>query len=241
MEVTPLEILHHDEFVIAVNKPAGVFVHQTEWSSPDETNVVRMLRNQIGRLVTPVHRLDRATSGVLLFGLDADTTRHLAAQFSEHSIQKTYLAIVRGHTPDEVTIDRPLRPHRDGLTSNSEATTSERDALTGIRTLDRTEIPHSAGKYPTSRYSLIEAFPKTGRRHQIRRHLKHISHPIVGDVSHGDHRHNHMLKELCGLNRLMLVATRLEFTHPHSVERLTIEASVGPEFESLSQFLKLSL
>lgn len=240
MPVEDLEILLHDDHLVAVNKPPGVFVHRSPMSPPNEPNVMRMLRQQIGQLVSPVHRLDRATSGVLLFALNSNVASDLSLQFSEHRVGKQYAAIVRGHTPDETTIDLPLKPHRDGLTGKSFREDDVQEAVTQIRTLDRCEIPHSAGRYPTSRYSLITALPRTGRRHQIRRHLKHISHPIIGDVAHGDHRHNHMLKGLFGLNRMMLVASRLEFEHPATKARVTVDASCGTEFETAVKFLGLA-
>lgn len=235
-----LEILFRDEYLVAINKPSGVFVHRSPMSPPTEPNVVRLLRDQIGQLVTPVHRLDRATSGVLLFALTTDAARELSRQFSERTVSKQYLAIVRGHTPDEATIDIPLKRHRDGLTGKSFRDDEAQAAVTYIRTLDRCEIPDSAGRYPTSRYSLIEALPQTGRRHQIRRHLKHISHPILGDVAHGDHRHNHLLQSLFGLNRMLLVASRLDFEHSATKAHTTIEASCGPHFKTAAEFLGLS-
>jgi len=231
-----LEILFRDEYLVAVNKPPGVFVHRSPMSTRDEPNVLRMLRDQIGQLVTPVHRLDRATSGALLFALSSEAARELSRQFAEHLVKKHYVAIVRGHTPDEITIDQPLKPHRDGL-NEGEVADALQEALTRIRTLAQCEIPHSAGRYPTSRYSLIEATPETGRRHQIRRHLKHASHPILGDVAHGDHRHNHRLRELCGLNRMLLVARSLRFEHPATREIVKVEAYVGAEFNSVAKFL----
>lgn len=252
MSAGELEILFRDEHLVAVNKPPGVFVHRSPMSTRDEPNVMRMLRDQIGQLVTPVHRLDRATSGVLLFALTSEAARELSRQFAGHLVRKRYVAIVRGHTPDEMTIDLPLKPHRDGLndgdkqlpavavSSGSQGKTKSQEALTGIRTLAQCEIPHSAGRYPTSRYSLIEATPETGRRHQIRRHLKHISHPILGDVAHGDHRHNHLLRELCGLNRMLLVARSLKFEHPATKESQAIDAPAGAEFDSVADFLGLS-
>ena len=235
-----LEILFRDEHMVAINKPSGIFVHRSPMSPPTEPNVMRLLRDQIGQLVTPVHRLDRATSGVLLFALNTQAARDLSRQFSEHTVRKQYLAIVRGHTSDEATIDIPLKPHRDGLTGKSRRDDEAQAAVTLIRTLDRCEIPHSAGRYPTSRYSLIEALPQTGRRHQIRRHLKHTSHPILGDVAHGDQRHNHLLQSLIGLNRMLLVASRLEFEHPASQAHTTIEASGGPHFKTAAEFLGLT-
>lgn len=238
MPAGELEVLFRDEHLVAVNKPPGVFVHRSPMSTRDEPNVMRMLRDQIGQLVTPVHRLDRATSGVLLFALTSEVARELSRQFAEHLVRKRYVAIVRGHTQDEMTIDLPLKPHRDGL-NEGEANGQAQEALTMIRTLAQCEIPHSAGRYPTSRYSLIEATPETGRRHQIRRHLKHVSHPILGDVAHGDHRHNHLLRELCGLDQMLLVARELNLEHPVTNEPVRLKAVRGESFDSVLKFLAL--
>lgn len=235
-----LEILFRDEHLVAVNKPPGLFVHRSPMSPRDEPNVMRLLREQIGQLVTPVHRLDRATSGVLLFALNPKTARELSRQFAEHLVTKRYVAVIRGHTPGEMTIDLPLKPHRDGL-NEGEAEGELQEALTRIRTLAQCEIPRSAGRYKTSRYSLIEVTPETGRRHQIRRHLKHVSHPILGDVSHGDHRHNHLLKGLCGLNRMLLAASQLAFEHPVTKSAVRIDAACGEAFDSVAEFLGLSV
>jgi len=234
-----LEILFRDEHLIAVDKPPGIFVHRSSMSPASEPNVVRRLRRQIGQLVTPVHRLDRATSGVLLFALDTDTAREMSRRYSERAVVKKYAALVRGHTLDQRTIENPLKPYRDGLTAGKSGGSSGQAARTEIRTICRCEIPHSAGRYPTSRYSLIEAVPLTGRRHQIRRHLKQVSHPVIGDVRHGDNRHNHLLQKLCGLNCMMLAACHLAFEHPVTGLHTVINAPLRPDFQSTLSFLGL--
>ena len=239
MSEESLEILYRDEFLIAVNKPPGIFVHRSSMSSASEPNVVRRLRRQIDQLVTPVHRLDRATSGVLLFALDTDTARKMSRCYSERAVVKKYMALVRGYTDDRQTVDYPLKRYRDGLTTGQASGANGQQAITEIRTMCRCEVPYSAGRYPTSRYSLIEAVPLTGRRHQIRRHLKQIAHPVIGDVRHGDNQHNHLLKKLCGLDRMMLAACYLEFQHPVTGCRTAINAPLRPDFQSPLKFLGL--
>jgi len=239
MSEESLEILFRDEYLIAVHKPPGIFVHRSPMSPPAEPNVVRMLRQQIGQLVTPVHRLDRATSGVLLFAFDTDTAREMSRRYSERAVSKRYVALVRGYTMDQLTIEYPLKPYRDGLTGGKSGDVNAQEAVTEIRTICRCEIPYSAGRYATSRYSLIEAAPLTGRRHQIRRHLNRVSHPVIGDVRHGDNRHNHLLKELCGLNCMLLAARRLKFEHPVTELQTVIDAPLRPEFLPTLKFLGL--
>ncbi|WP_253355282.1 tRNA pseudouridine(65) synthase TruC [Neisseria perflava] len=206
-----LEILYQDNHCIAVNKPAGMLMHRS-WLDRHETRfVMQTLRDQIGRHVFPVHRLDRPTSGVLLFALDSDSARALTQQFEQKTTIKTYWAVVRGHLGDHDTIDYPLKYQPDQIAEAlTEATLQE--AVTDYRCLARTELPfQSAQRYPTSRYSWAELTPHTGRKHQLRRHLKHIFHPIVGDTNYGDLRQNHAVAAHVGTQRLMLHARSLCF------------------------------
>ena len=183
-----LDIIHRDSRTIAVNKPAGMLVHRS-WLDKHETRfAVQTLRDQIGQHVYPVHRLDRPTSGVLLFALDTEAARLLTQQFENKTIEKTYWAIVRGHLPSDGLIDYALKYMPDKIAeAQTEATLQE--AQTAYRCLAQTELPfQSALRYPTSRYSWAELTPHTGRKHQLRRHMKHIFHPIVGDTNYGDLR-----------------------------------------------------
>ncbi|STZ77304.1 tRNA pseudouridine(65) synthase TruC [Bergeriella denitrificans] len=206
-----LDILYQDNECIAVNKPAGMLVHRS-WLDRRETHVVvQTLRDQVGRRVFPVHRLDRPTSGVLLFAFDSRSARALTQQFEHKTARKTYWAVVRGHLPDADTIDYPLKYQPDQIAEAlTEATVQE--AVSSYRCLARIELPfQSAVRYPTSRYSWAELEPHTGRKHQLRRHLKHIFHPIVGDTNYGDLRQNHAVSEHLGTQRLMLHARSLCF------------------------------
>ena len=172
---TPLQILYQDEYLVAINKPHGLLVHQSSIARNADEFAVQLLRDQIGQKVYPAHRLDRKTSGVLLFALDKSTNQSLTQQFTDKTVVKKYWAIVRGYAPNELTIDYALRKDNGVL----------QDAITKIKTLDRVEIDLPFGKHPTSRYSLVEAQPQTGRMHQIRKHMAHIFHPIIGDRPHG--------------------------------------------------------
>lgn len=225
-----LDILHHDRHSIAVNKPAGMLVHRS-WLDRHETRfVMQTLRDQIGQHVYPVHRLDRPTSGILLFALSPEAARALTEQFEQKRVQKTYWAIVRGHLPEHDRIDYPLKYQPDQIAeSRTEATLQ--NAITDYRCLAQTELSfQSALRYPTSRYSWAELTPHTGRKHQLRRHMKHIFHPIVGDTNYGDLRQNHAVAEHLGTNRLMLHARALSFKSLENGERVQITAPTDEQW-----------
>lgn len=225
-----LEILHQDAYSIAVNKPAGMLVHRSWLDSRETVFVMQTLRDQIGRHVYPVHRLDRPTSGALLFALSPEAAHELTQQFEQKSVQKTYWAIVRGHLPDSGRIDYPLKYQPDKVAEQrTEAMLQE--AVTDYRCLAQTELPfQSALRYPTSRYSWAELTPHTGRKHQLRRHMKHIFHPIVGDTNHGDLRQNHAVAENLGTTRLMLHARELTFTSLEHGDELRITAPTDEQW-----------
>ncbi len=225
-----LDIIHRDSRTIAVNKPAGMLVHRS-WLDKHETRfAVQTLRDQIGQHVYPVHRLDRPTSGVLLFALDTEAARLLTQQFENKTIEKTYWAIVRGHLPSDGLIDYALKYMPDKIAeAQTEATLQE--AQTTYRCLAQTELPfQSALRYPTSRYSWAELTPHTGRKHQLRRHMKHIFHPIVGDTNYGDLRQNHAVAEHIGTQRLMLHARSLSFQSIEDGSRMTVQAPIDNDW-----------
>lgn len=211
-----LKILFQDEHYLAIHKPPKILVHLTAISE-DTDSVVRQLRAQIGEAVSPVHRLDRGTSGVLIFGRNSEATRALALQFEERTIEKNYLAIVRGHLFEPARIDYPIT-RLDG---------SKRDAVTDYVPLAQTEIPVSAGRYPNSRYTLVKVMPQTGRFRQIRQHFSHLRHPIIGDKKHGDVKHNKLFVREFDCDILLLLAKSLSFVHPFSREKVHI--STEPE------------
>ena len=235
-----LEILYLDDDCVAINKPPGLLVHRSRIDVHARTNAVAQLSQQLGQRVFTVHRLDRPTSGVLIFGLNSEAAHKLTTQFRERTTTKRYLAIVRGWTGGNGVIDKPLKEETDPLSEpDVDPDKPPQEAVTEFESLSRCEIPHSAGRYPTSRYSLLRLHPLSGRRHQLRRHCKHIAHPIIGDTRHGDHRHNAMLKNVFGFKRMMLAAVRLEIAHPQTGDQLELSASPGNEFEDA--VLKLGL
>jgi len=218
-----LDILYQDDYLVAIQKPAGLLVHKSPIDKHETRYAMKILRNQIGQWVYPVHRLDKPTSGLLLFALSKEAAAIMSAQFEQHSIEKTYLAVVRGFTPEQGLIDYPLKEiagfkDQQYLADEKDA----KNAETSYRQIHTYELPFSDGRFPTSRYSLIELNPKTGRKHQLRRHLKHISHPIVGDVKYGKGEHNRLFREHLDCPRLMLASTELRFKHPTSQQMMTI-------------------
>jgi len=226
----PMQILYLDDDLIAVRKPAGMPVHRGEGDRRDEPTALKEARRLAGRHVFPVHRLDRATSGLLLFALSPESARSINEAFESRVVEKSYLAVVRGVVPPEGRIDRPLAEEPDR--KNGFVRGPERDAVTLFRRLATVELPFPVGRYATSRYSLIEAKPETGRRHQIRRHLKHLSHHIIGDTTYGDGRHNRLFRERFECARLLLAAVEMTFPHP-SGESLTLAAPPDAGFLSV--------
>ncbi len=227
-----LEILYLDDYLAAVAKPPGLLVHRTGLDAGETRFALQMLREQLGRPVWPAHRLDKGTSGVLLFALDADTAGAVGQQFETgHAIRKTYQAMVRGWSEAEGVIDHPLRRLRDDSRARSGAAGEAQPALTRYRTLGRVQLPLAQGRFESTRCALVELMPLTGRRHQLRRHLKHIAHPILGDATHGKGPLNRAVAGLLGLQRLWLHAKRLELEHPATGQRLRIEAAPGDEWD----------
>lgn len=222
-----LPILHHDSHLVAINKPSGLLVHRSA-IAPDRVTCMSILRDQLGAWVYPVHRLDRGTSGALLFALDPDTARRLNAMFAARNIDKSYLATVRGYAPESGEIDSPLSDSEGG---------EPVEALTNYQRLAGVELPFPVGRYQTARYSLLRLRPATGRMHQLRRHMAHIRHPIIGDTVHGEGRHNRLFREKFGIWRLLLHAESLRFRHPVTGEEITIKAPLTEELKELFDLL----
>ncbi len=215
-----LTILYQDEYLIAINKPHGLLVHRSSIAADVEVFALQLLRDQVGQAVYPVHRLDRKTGGVLLFAFDKQTEIAMQKQFTANLVRKKYLAIVRGHTPETEDIDYPLRKENGTL----------QEAFTTYRTLNRAELDVPLGNHATSRYSLLEAAPATGRMHQLRKHFAHVFHPIIGDRTHGCNKQNKLFKEKWEMETMLLHASFLTFNHPHSGESISVEAPLQPEF-----------
>lgn len=217
------DILYRDDWLCAIDKPCGMMVHRSSRST-DSRFIMGGLRDQLGQRVFPIHRLDRATSGVLLFALDSDNAGRLGQQMMAREVGKRYLCVVRGHIDDAGVIDHPLKAEGRG---------PEQDAVTEYRCRGRMELPIPIGRYSTARYSLVEAHPRTGRMHQLRRHFKHLFHPVIGDTTYGEGRHNRLFRQHLRCHRMLLHASELEVRHPISMEPLQLQAPLSGEFERL--------
>lgn len=229
-----LPILFQDEHLVAINKPSGLLVHRSAIDRHETRFAMQILRDQLGRHVFPVHRLDKPTSGVLLFALSSDCAQKTGEIFARHKIQKTYLAIVRGFAPERSIIDYPLREKRDACSDRKmREDKPAQSAITEFQRLGTVELPISIDKYPSSRYSLVSCQPLTGRKHQIRRHLKHMNHPIIGDAKHGKGQHNRFFQQELAAPRLLLAATELNLLHPYTGENLNLIAPLDDVFQRL--------
>ncbi|MGO4875450.1 pseudouridine synthase [Pedobacter psychrotolerans] len=226
-----LEIIYEDDHLIAINKPHGLLVHQSSIARDATEFALQMLRDQVGRHVSPVHRLDRKTSGILLFAFDKDTEIAMHQQFMNTQTIKKYLAILRGFAPESMDIDYPLAKENGTM----------QDAFTSFKTLQHAEINVPFGKHATSRYSLVEATPKTGRMHQLRRHFSHILHPIIGDRTHGCNKQNKFFLEQWNMSTMLLHASELTFTHPVTSESIHLKAALHDEFKRVMDFMNIHL
>lgn len=228
-----LEIIFEDEHLVIINKPAGLLVHRTRQAFGEDENALITLRDQIRSWVSPVHRLDRATSGLLLFAKNEEILPILKAKFMDRTVEKSYLTIVRGIPAEkENLIDHPL---------TSERSNKLQEAQTRYKVISESEIPfNSTGRYPTSRYSLLEVDLLTGRTHQIRRHLAHIRHYIIGDKKHGDNKQNIFFERQFGLQNLLLHAWKLTLAHPVSGEKIALSCLPPPHFQKIMQDLGLN-
>lgn len=226
----PLILLYQDEHLVAVHKPSGLLVHRSALARGETEFLLQRLRDQIGQRVYPVHRLDRPTSGVILFALRPEVAASLCQAFSEQRIDKRYLAVVRGAAPEHERLDYALR-EEDG--TRPKADMPAMPAATEIIRLDSVELPVQVDRYPKARYSLVEARPLTGRRHQIRRHLSRRGYPIIGDARHGKGVHNRFFAQRLDAPRLLLAATQLAFEHPVLGQRIALECALDAPMEAL--------
>ena len=221
-----LEILYQDDALLAVNKPANLAVHRSKMVGNAEEFLIDLLREQIGDSVYLAHRLDRATSGVLLIARSREVAAALGEQFMGRAVHKQYLVVVRGWPePAEGVIDYPLPGSRE--------TGPRREARTRYRRLATVEVPIALGRYPQQRYALLRAEPESGRFRQIRKHLAHIHHPVIGDCQHGRGDHNRLYKQHFGCHRMLLHAWRLDFRHPQTGEPMSLQAPLDGEYLAL--------
>ena len=267
LEQDRLEIIYQDNEIVAINKPAGLLVHKSAMDRHETQFALQMTRDQIGQRVFPVHRLDKPTSGVLLFALNPSVARVLSMQFQENQVKKNYLAVVRGYLKGHGTIDHPLKNIKKGRKNHPFSTPEIRScmnrsfpegydcedslhtetqshvqnnvdglgkkhpamkvhpkqrAVTDYICLATVELPVCVDKYPFARYSLVALSPGTGRRHQLRRHMKHLSHPIVGDTVYGKTSHNKFFKNQLQCSGLLLCALNISFVHPSTQKKMRL-------------------
>ncbi|MDG6894081.1 tRNA pseudouridine(65) synthase TruC [Volucribacter amazonae] len=236
-----LEIIFQDDYMVAVNKPAGMLVHRSWLDSQETRFVMQTLRDQISQYVYPIHRLDRPTSGVLLFALNPDIAQQLCQQFEQKQVEKSYLAVVRGYLQGQERIDYPLKVKQDKIADKfADKEKLPQSAITDYIGLKTAEMPYPLGRYQTSRYSLVRLLPKTGRKHQLRRHMKHIFHPILGDTQYGDLHQNRLFQQKTGSHRLMLHAESLQITHPITQQKLRLTADLDQQWEQVFRCLGFS-
>ncbi|WP_373073240.1 tRNA pseudouridine(65) synthase TruC [Sulfurimonas sp.] len=229
-----LEIIYQDEHYIAINKPSGLLVHRSPIDRHETRFAVQMLRDQIGQYVYPLHRLDKPTSGVLFFALDKESANLVSEQFKNNAIQKTYIAAVRGYTDDEGVIDYALKEKLDKIADKDAKTDKDaQEAVTHYKTLARAELDFAVGRYDKVRYSLVELKPKTGRKHQIRRHMKHISHHLLGDTKYGRGEHNKLIRAEFNCHRMLLHASELKLYHPYLKKEIVIKAGLDETFSNI--------
>ena len=231
-----LQLLYRDEHLLVIDKPAGLLVHRSSLDAHETDTVLDRLRAQLGREETatlaPAHRLDKGTSGALVLAFHSAAARAIGQSFDEGRVHKRYLALVRGWPVEAIDLDHPLA--RDP--EQPSAGQPRLPARTLFRRLARVEWPFAVDdRHPSTRYALVEARPLTGRRHQIRRHLKQLAHPIVGDATHGKGPHNRAVAAWLGISRLWLHAIELELPHPADGRPLRFEATPGEAWQQLSE------
>lgn len=226
--------MYRDEDLLVVDKPAGLLVHRTGLDAHETDTVLERLRTQFGQEASlglaPAHRLDKGTSGLLVLAWHADAARALSLAFEQGQVAKRYLALVRGWPLEQIDLDHPLARDPEQPSTGQ----VQLPARTLFSRLGRVEWPFAVdARHATTRYALVEARPLTGRRHQIRRHLKQLAHPIVGDATHGKGPHNRAVAGWLGLARLWLHAESLTLAHPRDGRRLELHAPPGPEWALL--------
>lgn len=227
-----LTILYQDNYLVAVHKPAGLFVHRSYLDRHEKYFALQLVRDLVGQYVYPVHRLDKPTSGVLLFALTEEVARSMGEIFAQHEITKTYYALTRGHLYGDGIVDHPLKEKLDKIGDKyANKNKAAQSAVTHFQSVATASLPYQVGRYNSVRYSLVKLQPQTGRRHQIRRHLAHLRYPIIGDINYGDNKQNPFFGELFNAKRLMLIAKSLMFIHPITAEQVEITT----EFEDIWQ------
>jgi len=221
-------IIYRDDGLVAINKPCGLLVHRTNMDEEENVFALQLLRDLLGQRVYNLHRIDKPTSGVLLFALNNEIASLVNELFKERKIEKTYIALVRGWFPQTTFLNYPVKNPKEALL----------DAETHFNLLCKYELSIPVEPYETSRYSMIEAKPLTGRWHQIRQHLAHLRHYIINDRVHGTGAHNDMFTEQLGISNLFLHAHKLKFTHPLTGQEVLIQAELPPHWEEFQKVVE---
>jgi len=238
-QTQPLEILYQDAYLVAINKPSGLLVHKSPIDKHETRFALQEVRDQVGQYVYPVHRLDKPTSGVLLFALSKEVAQVMGEAFRNNKVKKEYIAVVRGYVDEKGLIDHPLKQMLDSKAEKERGITKEeQEAKTEYECLNRVELPYAVSRYPVARYSLVRLRPQTGRKHQLRRHMKHIHHHMIGDTKHGRGEHNKLFREEFDSHRLMLHARKVSFIHPVEHMHMVIMADIDNTFKSIFQRFK---
>ena len=227
-----VEVIYRDEHLVAINKPSGLLVHRSPIDRHETRFALQLVRNHIGRHVFPVHRLDKPTSGLLVFALSPAIAAQLSGQFAAGTVDKRYLAVARGYIPERGCIDYPLREQLDRIADRDRTPhRPPQPAVTHYQRLATVEVPVAVDRYPQARYSLVALRPDTGRRHQLRRHMKHIGHPLIGDAKHGKGVHNRFFQAHYDCHRLLLACIGLGISHPVSGATLQLRAGLDAPFQ----------
>ena len=222
-----------DNDMVAVHKPAGLKMHRDLHDPPQADVLLRRLRVQTGRWIYPIHRLDRPVSGLVVFAFTPEMARALADQFRQRNVEKTYLAVTRGYVAPEGLIEAPMTPNAYAPKAGQVPVVAQ----TAYKSLATIELNIPVSRYATSRYSLVAIYPRTGRTHQIRRHFCHIRHPLIGDTTYGDGRHNRFFRTHFGCRRLLLAAIELKLHHPRNGTALHLIAPLEETFQIALQQL----
>lgn len=223
-----LPIVFQDNELIVIDKPNGLLVHRSKIAGDAKEFALQLLRNQLGQHVYPVHRLDRKTSGLMLFTKEKSCLNNYRLRLSHHKTIKTYTALVRGYFPNSIAVNYPLVDEKGII----------KEAITNFECIEKFEIPLKSAKFDTSRYSLIKALPETGRMHQIRRHLNHLRHPIIGDRPHGCNKQNRLFLENWGLKNMLLHAEELALYDPFNEHHQNFSTPKPDEFLRILNLLK---
>lgn len=236
-----LSIIYQDKSMVVVHKPPGLLVHRSAIDKYETEFLVQQLRDQIGQQVFVVHRLDKPTSGLMVLALDKPSARAISTSFAERQTYKEYMAIVRGYATPQI-IDYALKEKLDKMTDAKANKNKEaQEAISEVVLMATTEIDKPAGRYASARFSVVKLIPKTGRKHQLRRHMAHVNHPIVGDTTHGDGKQNQFARTHLDVNRLALVATKLSVPHPVSNELMTFTTQIDDDLKPVFSIFDSSL